>query len=266
MKRSFATFARIPLTAAFTALFTMAGTALAVEPAPGNVVENDFATLTLVAEPPAAHGIVRGALKIDLKPGWKTYWLDPGPSGIPPQIDFSRTEGIGKAAVLAPLPQRFGEDLARANGYKHDLALPFLLTPGEGETIDGAIIADVFLGVCEAICVPVQAELSVSPDGAAAVETAFDGLPQTLDASDVTASIDGDALELGLRTNASVSDAFVLGPEGWYFGEAEVSARDDEQTTFRIPIDERPKDAANPVLMAVFDDGDRGLTTVIQPE
>ncbi|EAU41208.1 hypothetical protein FP2506_13114 [Fulvimarina pelagi HTCC2506] len=266
MKRSVATFTRI---AAIATSITVVGThssAVSAERSSSPVARTEFATLTLLAETPTAHGLVRGALKIELEPGWKTYWLDPGPSGIPPQIDFSRTEGVGESAILAPLPERFGEDLARANGYKSDLSLPFLLTPGENETISGAIFANVFLGVCESICVPVQAELSATFDRAGDVQAAFSNLPTQVKPTDLTASIDGDALILGLRAGSDVADAFVLGPDGWYFGEAELSEYGEGTTTFRIPIDERPKDAETPVLTAVFDDGEKGLTAVFRPE
>ncbi|MEN3793602.1 protein-disulfide reductase DsbD domain-containing protein [Fulvimarina sp. MAC3] len=270
MKPSFAAHTRISVSAAIAVLVAMSGAASAADQSPANVAETDFATLTLFAEPPGAHGMVRGALQIEMEPGWKTYWLDPGPSGIPPQIDFSGTAGIGKTAVLAPLPERFGEELARANGYKHDLALPFLLTPGEGETIDGAIVANVFLGICEEICVPVQAALSVDPSKSAAtstaVERAFAALPPSIASQDVTAAIDGDVLTLDLDSKAPVRDAFVLGPKGWYFGEAELSAENGGRTILRIPIDEKPKQAEIPELTVVLDDGDKGLTTVIRPE
>lgn len=266
MKPNIATFARIPVTIALAALVATTGAASATDRTPKTVVETEFATLALMAEPPGAHGMVRGALTIDLKPGWKTYWLDPGPSGIPPQIDFSGTDGVEKAVVLAPLPQRFGEDLARANGYKHDLSLPFLLTPGAGQTIDGTITASVFLGVCDDICVPVQAELSAAPASEGAVEIAFGDLPQTIDPGAVTASMEGDTLTLALRSDAALNDVFVIGPAGWYFGEAEATGKSGGETTFRIPIDERPRDAESPELTAVFDDGERGLTAVVRPD
>lgn len=41
-------------------------------------------------------GYLRGALQIRLEPGWKTYWRDPGKTGIPPQLELSE---IGRAHV-----------------------------------------------------------------------------------------------------------------------------------------------------------------------
>ena len=36
-----------------------------------------------------ADGRLEGILDIELKPGWKTYWRDPGDAGVPPTIDVS---------------------------------------------------------------------------------------------------------------------------------------------------------------------------------
>ncbi len=55
---------------------------------------------------PDADGMLRGALQVDLKPGWKTYWRDPGDTGVPPQISLS---GASLAGVSFPAPRRFKE-------------------------------------------------------------------------------------------------------------------------------------------------------------
>ena len=43
---------------------------------------------------PDSSGLLNGALEIDLEPGWKTYWRDPGDAGVPPQIDIARSSNI----------------------------------------------------------------------------------------------------------------------------------------------------------------------------
>ena len=44
---------------------------------------------------------LRAGVEIRLDPGWKTYWRDPGDSGVPPTFDFSgsRERQIGHGAV-----------------------------------------------------------------------------------------------------------------------------------------------------------------------
>ncbi|RUX21351.1 hypothetical protein EOA27_06205, partial [Mesorhizobium sp. M2A.F.Ca.ET.037.01.1.1] len=43
---------------------------------------------------PDEAGKIRGVLDIALKPGWKTYWRDPGDAGVPPQLDISGSTNI----------------------------------------------------------------------------------------------------------------------------------------------------------------------------
>src|SRR5262245_43732610 len=56
---------------------------------------------------PDEHGVLRGALEIDLKPGWKTYWLDPGDAGVPPSLDVSGSRNVSTAELQFPAPHRF---------------------------------------------------------------------------------------------------------------------------------------------------------------
>ena len=43
-----------------------------------------------------------GVLDIDLKPGWKTYWRDPGDAGVPPQLDVSASTNVAGAELRFP--------------------------------------------------------------------------------------------------------------------------------------------------------------------
>lgn len=125
---------------------------------------------------------LRGALQIELKPGWKTYWRNPGDSGVPPQVSL---EGEGAARIGFPAPVRFGGTDEGGIGYKMPVSLPLTFQVKPGDT---RLKGNVFLGVCERICVPVQTEFdfplgesaAASPQTIAArtiVETAFDRLP-----------------------------------------------------------------------------------------
>lgn len=100
----------------------------------------------------------RGALQIDLHPGWKTYWRNPGDAGVPPHI---RTEGDAEAQISFPAPVRFGEEGARGIGYKQPVSLPVVFRLPHGDT---RLKGDVFLGICEKICIPVQANFDFSLD------------------------------------------------------------------------------------------------------
>ncbi len=130
------------------------------------------------------NGVIRGALQIDLAPGWKTYWRNPGSSGVPPQITL---EGGSGAHIDYPAPVRFSAN-DDGIGYKVPVSLPITFRP---DINNHRLKGNVFLGVCEKICVPVQAEFdfplketdpvqSAAPQQIAArtiIETAFDRLP-----------------------------------------------------------------------------------------
>ena len=51
---------------------------------------------------PDETGVLRALLEIDLKPGWKTYWRDPGDAGVPPTIDVSASTQHRSAEIRLP--------------------------------------------------------------------------------------------------------------------------------------------------------------------
>jgi len=111
---------------------------------------------------PDAQGKLQGALEIALKPGWKTYWRDPGDSGVPPQIGVERSSNVAKAVLAYPAPQRHDDGYSKWAGYDYPVTLPVSFTvPSPGEPVK--IEADVLLGICETICIPVQAKFTIDP-------------------------------------------------------------------------------------------------------
>ena len=122
-------------------------------------------------------------IDIELEPGWKTYWRDPGDAGVPPSIDVSGSANITAARLDFPPPSRHDGGGFQWAGYDHPVALPIAFqvkSPGQPAVIS----AEIFLGVCETICIPVQATLTVdpasdseNPEDAAAVTAALAALP-----------------------------------------------------------------------------------------
>lgn len=116
--------------------------------------------ITLAAAP-LENGIVRGVLKFDLEPGWKTYWRDPGMSGIPPQLSAEATPGVQAVTIHYPAPIWISSDDETWAGYTDDIALPFEITVDEA-VFDGTVAVDVFAGICEEICIPVFGQLTAN--------------------------------------------------------------------------------------------------------
>ena len=173
------------------------------------------ASLRLVTSSrPTADGRLRGALEIRLKPGWKTYWIDPGDAGVPPTMDLA--DG-GTLELAFPAPKRFDDGYSVWAGYDRPIALALTLDPGRRGEID----ARAFLGLCETICIPVQASFSVElavsprPQDEAIVADAFSALPGParpgFEATLAKADADRLSVEIHLPEGAEIVDLFVAG-------------------------------------------------------
>ncbi|WP_206455422.1 protein-disulfide reductase DsbD domain-containing protein [Aurantimonas marina] len=253
--------------AAVLGLALLAGEAHAASD--GATLATDQVTIRLTRETAMPDGTVRGALVVDLAPGWKTYWIDPGASGIPPTIDFSRTRGLGGATLRFPAPHRLGEDFSRANGYKQPISIAFELAPKPQAAI-GPVEAQILLGVCAEICIPVQANLTGGSDAAVdapVVAAAFSALPdRSGDIGRIRSAVaDGTGDWLTITAEyagaAEAPDLFVRGPEGWYFGEPAAPTSQADDLVFRVEVVDRPPGAegAPETIDVVFTDGPRAF-------
>ena len=68
---------------------------------------------------------LHAGVEIRLDTGWKTYWREPGDSGVPPTFDFAGSDNVKSVTVLWPAPERF-PDGAGGNsiGYVGRIVLP----------------------------------------------------------------------------------------------------------------------------------------------
>lgn len=196
----------------------------------------------------AADGTLRGALQIDLQRGWKTYWRDPGSSGVPPAIDLSRSAGVTLLDIGYPAPVRVEDESGSWVGYKHSIAFPVTFRVGADQPPQ--IAADVFVGVCEQICIPIQASFSVdvggdpdNPEHAAAVDAAFAALPATAEPGFGVTLRSADATRLVVQADApgdpARAELFVAGVDGYAFGPPTRTV-EGTAAIFTVPVLERP--------------------------
>ncbi len=106
-------------------------------------------------------GAIVAAIRVDLAPGWHTYWRVPGEFGIPPQFDWSRSENLAALSYEWPRPQIYEEAGMHYFGYEGSLTLPVRLVP---KTPNEPIVArvDLSLGVCKEICMPGTAAIATT--------------------------------------------------------------------------------------------------------
>jgi DsbC/DsbD-like thiol-disulfide interchange protein len=121
--------------------------------------------------------LVSGTVELDGKPdliagvqlrmnsGWKTYWKNPGDSGVPPSFDWTGSKNLKQAELLYPAPHSFADANGTAIGYDDEVVFPVRLTPErEGEAIELKLALSY--GLCKDLCVPndVSLDLVISPE------------------------------------------------------------------------------------------------------
>lgn len=124
-----------------------------------------FSSGSLVAETTA---VAPGAsatigLKIELEPGWHTYWANPGDSGAPLHLNFNNGIGVKVNRVLMPFPKRFETGPLISFGYEKEVLFPIDLQIGSdlkpGQTAHVEVEAEWL--VCEAVCIPAFERMSL---------------------------------------------------------------------------------------------------------
>ena len=66
-------------------------------------------------------------LKFELNPGWHTYWINPGDSGLPMEINWALPEGLEIKDIMWPSPEIAALDPLISYGYYDELILPILI-------------------------------------------------------------------------------------------------------------------------------------------
>jgi len=119
----------------------------------------------------AAAGEAHGLIEVALADGWKTYWKDPGSSGMAPELeiiyfdsahfDSDRLREATKLEVelMFPPPRKLPEKKGDGwiYGYQHGVHLPFRLTL---PTKAGKIVGHLLIGLCDDVCMPVMIDFA----------------------------------------------------------------------------------------------------------
>ena len=105
---------------------------------------------------------LHAGVEIRLDAGWKTYWREPGDSGVPPTFDFSGSENVKSVAVEWPAPERF-PDGAGGNsiGYVGRLVLPLRIVQKDAGK-HASVHLKLNYAVCGNLCVPAEATLELA--------------------------------------------------------------------------------------------------------
>jgi DsbC/DsbD-like thiol-disulfide interchange protein len=117
---------------------------------------------------------LRAGIEIRLDPAWKTYWRDPGDSGVPPTFDFAGSENVKSVTVLWPAPERFPDGAGgHSIGYLGHVILPLRITPADAARVS-SVQLKLDYAICGNLCVPAEAKLELALTGNGAEETALE--------------------------------------------------------------------------------------------
>ena len=151
-----------------------------------------------------------------------------------------------------PAPVRVDDGYAIWAGYTEPVQFPLTFRP-TGST-GGQIHAQAFIGICEKICVPFQAELevelpaslsaqdSVKPD----VDEAFARLPEAAgaDFSIDKANLDRNTSQLtvsaklpAFRPSGVTAELFVAGPQGFAFSPPKLISEQDGVAEWTVHVE-----------------------------
>ncbi|MFV3127497.1 protein-disulfide reductase DsbD family protein [Niveispirillum sp. KHB5.9] len=148
-----------------SALLLLAGAARA-EPVRSNLVATDNVEtfITLETKGVAPGQTVWAALTQRIRPHWHTYWINPGDSGIPTEITWTLPEGWKAGAIVWPAPTRFPIGPLVNFGYEDQVHLLVPLTVPQDVKPGGVVKLDAKVDwlVCEEICIPESADLSLN--------------------------------------------------------------------------------------------------------
>lgn len=202
-------------------------------------------------------GIRLVGIQIQLDPGYKTYWREPGDSGLPPVFDWQGSENVASINVRWPVPVRFADGSGSSIGYTSSVILPVLVTLHDIAQ-PARLKLKIDYGICAELCVPAlgEGELSLLPDTVVTphrerVEAALGTVPQSARLGDGVLpgviGIEPDAKQTALRVKvarlagAGEADLFVEGPKGWYFGQPVLSgATDGTELDWLVPVEQKP--------------------------
>lgn len=167
-------------------------------------------------------------VQLRMDPGWKTYWRNPGDSGVPPSFDFKGSKNLKQAVLLYPAPHRIADANGTAIGYDDEVVFPMKITPEhEGEPVELKLAFEY--GLCKDLCIPneVSLQLVLSPDqgkgDAVLLENALalvpkEAAPGLLPAvENVTAELDAPKPKMTIDAvfpkGARATDLFINGEE-----------------------------------------------------
>ena len=143
--------------ACFSVMLTLSGVVTYAGETPWQTIA-EGAELRIITSDSLLGGRTSIALEVRMEPGWQTYWRVPGETGVLTEVTLSTSKAEIDSKLTWPFPRREIKSGYVDHVYRERLVLPVDFEPPKGAS---SINADIFMGICSDICVPVKANFIV---------------------------------------------------------------------------------------------------------
>jgi thiol:disulfide interchange protein len=228
-------------------------------------------TNAIVAGKPFTVGLL-----LRMAPRWHTYWKFSGDAGLPTELKWKLPPGWKIGEIQWPIPLKtIDPGDIETYGYEDEVLLLQEITPPQKLDVSTVkISAEASWLVCEKICIPgsatLQLDLPISTTAQQANGELFERyrrlLPQNWPQANVaTVSWTRTGSDLRLKvTSATLTqypsvDFFPVPDEGTVVGHPSTESRDQNQISFRIPIESSGKNLSSMAGLVVFSQQPNGV-------
>ncbi len=170
---------------------------------------------------------IRFGLEFKMKPGWHTYWKNPGTVGNPPKMKWQLPDGWQSSDIVFPAPTRIpyaptkdSSIKSESFGYERNVMYPTSLTRTDrpwpaSRTWNAKLRVDYL--VCEVQCIPEWADIDIQipvsasevpSDAATAIESTMSLAPKLIRNGKVTWK-SADTVEIELAAAPAAEDLFI---------------------------------------------------------
>ena len=174
-------------------------------------VDTGHAKASLVADTTLSDEFLYVGLKLDMDPGWHTYWQNPGDSGGPFSIMWSHSMDVIIEDVSWPIPEIIPYDPLITYGYKDFVIFPFKVFKQPDSQL-GLLSAELEFLICSDICIPESAKLSIDLsklNRSSELLDAVNKLPNKVLPISVKTSLENIVIEFGYDKKPNAAYLFV---------------------------------------------------------
>ncbi|AQX19394.1 protein-disulfide reductase DsbD domain-containing protein [Bartonella sp. WD16.2] len=214
--------------------------------------ESKGGSVRLAITKPSPSGIRNGFIEVMLKPKWKTYWRNPGNSGMAPFFNFNQQVSY---EIFYPIPQLYETENDWSLGYKNKVVLPFSVSDSS-ENLSGSLT----LGLCDEICIPFTVDFDFSSStqkntylSPSLLKHAQAALPRIMNNElKISAEKNKNTLFIKIQNNSKIKilSLFLDGGD-MQIGPAKKVSDHEEYTLFSAPIYFMPDELNQTIFYAI---------------